>query len=168
MVSTARNTIIAQKPNSPTWWNTIAKGLGSRLPGRRVASVVFSMCVTPCGLFTPQSPMPGFRENKLAFSGLSSQSFASAGGSRFIVMFGHSRAYSALMRSHFSRPASVSGLIAYRNQCIRPDGGRAYFRPRGSIQPGIPRRSLSVRYKNRSGHPFVVRTAKMVVLRPSA
>jgi hypothetical protein len=43
---------------------------------------------------------------------LSSHSFASGGGSRFTVMFGQTRAYSALMPSHFSSPASVSGLIA--------------------------------------------------------
>src|SRR5258706_13184618 len=60
----------------------------------------------------PQSPVPGFGDNKLALSGLSSHSFASGGGSRFTVMFGQTRAYSALMPSHFSSPASVSGLIA--------------------------------------------------------
>jgi hypothetical protein len=37
-------------------------------------------------------------------SGLSSHSFASGGGSRFTVMFGQTRAYSALMPSHFSSP----------------------------------------------------------------
>src|SRR5713226_2757670 len=60
----------------------------------------------------PQSPVPGFGDNKLALSGLASHSFASGGGSRFTVIFGQTRAYSALMPSHFSSPASVSGLIA--------------------------------------------------------
>src|SRR5258708_13087718 len=59
-----------------------------------------------------QSPVPGFGDNRLALSDLSSHSFASGGGSRFTVMFVHTRAYSALMPSHFSSPASVSGLIA--------------------------------------------------------
>ena len=36
-----------------------------------------------------QSPLPGFGENNSALSGLPSQSFASGGGSRFTVMFGH-------------------------------------------------------------------------------
>ena len=65
----------------------------------------------PC-LSPPQSPVPGLSDNKLALSGLSSHSFASGGGSRFTVMFGQTRAYSALMPSHFSSPASVPGLIA--------------------------------------------------------
>src|SRR6266487_6907970 len=60
----------------------------------------------------PQSPMPGFGDNKSALSGLPSQSFASGGGSRFAVMFGQTTAYSALMASHFSSPGSVSALIA--------------------------------------------------------
>src|SRR6059058_2120051 len=60
----------------------------------------------------PQSPVPGFGDNRSALSGLSSHSFASGGGSRFTAMFGQTRAYSALMPSHFSSPASVSGLIA--------------------------------------------------------
>src|SRR4029450_10623305 len=59
-----------------------------------------------------QSPLPGFGENNLALSGLPSQSLASGGGSRFTVMFGHTRAYWVLISSHFSRPGSVSGLIA--------------------------------------------------------
>src|SRR5680860_511128 len=60
----------------------------------------------------PQSPVPGFGDNKLALSGLPSQSLASGGGSRFTVMFGQTRAYLVLMSSHFSSPGSVSGLIA--------------------------------------------------------
>src|SRR5680860_663498 len=63
-------------------------------------------------LYPPQSPVPGFGDNILALSGLPSQSFASGGGSRFTVMFGQTRAYLVLMSSHFSRPGSVSGLIA--------------------------------------------------------
>src|ERR1700733_11904802 len=49
------------------------------------------------------------------FSNLSftpSNSFASAGGSPFRGMLGHFLAYSALSVSHFSRPGSVSALIA--------------------------------------------------------
>src|SRR5262249_39283330 len=59
-----------------------------------------------------QSPRPGFDDNKSALSGLPSQSFASDGGSPFAVMFGQTRAYLALMASHFSSPGSVSALIA--------------------------------------------------------
>jgi hypothetical protein len=37
---------------------------------------------------------------------------ASAGGSVFSVMFGHDFEYSAFSSCYFSRPGSVSGLIA--------------------------------------------------------
>src|SRR5262245_59490567 len=60
-----------------------------------------------------QSPSPGSAEKY--FSNLPStpsNSFASAGGSFLAVMFGHLLAYSSLITSHFSRPGSVSGLIA--------------------------------------------------------
>src|SRR5262249_14198815 len=60
----------------------------------------------------PQTPLPGFGDNKSALSGLPSQSFASGGGWAFAVMFGQTRAYLALMASHFSSPGSVSALIA--------------------------------------------------------
>src|SRR5262249_11574112 len=63
-------------------------------------------------LSPPQSPAPGFGDNKLALSGFPSQSFASGGGSCFLVIFGQTRAYSALMVRHFSIKGSVSGLIA--------------------------------------------------------
>src|ERR1700760_4699240 len=60
-----------------------------------------------------QSPLPGFLEKN--FSNLPSwpsKSFASGGESFFCVMFGQDFAYSAFTSSHFSRPGSVSGLIA--------------------------------------------------------
>ena len=80
----------------------------SKMKGSRSAvSRTWIMALSP-----PQSPVPGLSDNKLALSGLSSHSLASGGGSRFTVMFGQTRAYSALMPSHFSSPASVSGLIA--------------------------------------------------------
>src|SRR5436190_8968106 len=69
-------------------------------------------CFRDHGQRTSQSPVPGLVDSKFAFSGLSSHSFASGGGSCLTVMFGQTRAYSALMLSHFSSPASVSGLIA--------------------------------------------------------
>jgi len=60
----------------------------------------------------PQSPVPGSAENCSILFGLPSQSFESAGGSRFTVMFGQLLAYWALSSRNFSRPGSVSGLIA--------------------------------------------------------
>src|SRR5262245_59631104 len=59
-----------------------------------------------------QSPSPGLGENRDSLPGLPSNSLASSGGSRLIVMLGHTLAYSALRESHFSSPGSVSGLIA--------------------------------------------------------
>src|SRR5215467_14127640 len=60
-----------------------------------------------------QSPVPGSAEkNFWNFSGTPSQSFASGGGSRLTVILGQLLAYWALSSSHFSRPDSVSGLIA--------------------------------------------------------
>ena len=57
-------------------------------------------------------PSPGFGEKYCSLSGTPSHSLASAGGSFLSVILGHSLAYSVLMLSHFSRPGSVSGLIA--------------------------------------------------------
>src|SRR5215475_12094275 len=60
-----------------------------------------------------QSPAPGFEEKY--FSNLPStpsNSFASGGKSFFWVMLGQALAYSVLSASHFSRPGSVSGLMA--------------------------------------------------------
>src|SRR4051794_4874631 len=59
-----------------------------------------------------QSPSPGLGENSASLSGLPSNSLASGGGSRLTVMLGQTLAYSALSPSHFSRPGSVSGLMA--------------------------------------------------------
>src|SRR5260221_6998157 len=64
---------------------------------------------TACG----QSPVPGAGEKY--FSNLPSnpsKSFASGGDSFFWVMFGQLLAYSVFTSSHFSRPGSVSGLMA--------------------------------------------------------
>src|SRR5215470_645135 len=58
-------------------------------------------------------PWPGL--SLKYFSNLSfwaSHSLASGGGSPFWVMFGQTLAYSEFTSSHFSRPGSVSGLIA--------------------------------------------------------
>jgi hypothetical protein len=91
-------------------------GLGGDVLSSTIPTLTPSMRVIAAGyrpdISPPQSPVPGFGDNKLALSGLSSHSFASGGGSRFTVMFGQTRAYSALMPSHSSSPASVSGLIA--------------------------------------------------------
>src|ERR1044072_5873026 len=59
-----------------------------------------------------QSPAPGSGSNSLSLSGLPSHSLASGGGSFLTVMFGQVLAYWALSSSHFSRPGSVSGLMA--------------------------------------------------------
>ena len=61
----------------------------------------------------PQSPVPDCCEkNFLNFSGTPSQSLASGGASFLTVIFAQVFAYSAFNSSHFSSPASVSGLIA--------------------------------------------------------
>jgi hypothetical protein len=61
-----------------SWSHSLrVSGLGTRSPRR-------SHRLAP----PAQSPMPGFGENRLALSGLPSQSLASGGGSRFTVMFG--------------------------------------------------------------------------------
>src|SRR5580698_1985193 len=60
-----------------------------------------------------QSPVPGAGEKY--FSNLPStpsKSLASAGDSFFWVMLGQLLAYSVFTSSHFSRPGSVSGLMA--------------------------------------------------------
>src|SRR3981189_309888 len=67
----------------------------------------------PANLGADQSPSPGFGEKY--FSNLPSspsKSLASGGDSFFWVMFGQLLAYSVFTSSHFSRPGSVSGLMA--------------------------------------------------------
>src|SRR5260221_4484140 len=60
-----------------------------------------------------QSASPGFGEKYFSnLPGTPSNSLWSAGGSRLAVMFGHWEANSLLTFSHFSKPGSVSGLIA--------------------------------------------------------
>src|SRR5690606_36717559 len=60
-----------------------------------------------------QSPDPGSGEKYFSNLPSSPSNFSpSAGGSPLRVMFGHFDAYSVLTSSHFSRPGSVSGLIA--------------------------------------------------------
>src|SRR5262245_53978604 len=61
----------------------------------------------------PQSPDPDSGEKNFRnFSGTPSQSLASGGASFLTVIFAQVLAYWALSSSHFSRPGSVSGLIA--------------------------------------------------------
>src|SRR5215510_129623 len=61
----------------------------------------------------PQSPVPEFGEkNFLNLSGTPSQSLASGGASFLTVILAQVFEYSALSSNHFSRPGSVSGLIA--------------------------------------------------------
>src|SRR5579871_3664745 len=63
--------------------------------------------------FGDQSPLPGFGEKYFSnLPSLPSKSLASAGDSFFWVIFGHDLAYSVFTSSHFSRPGSVSGLMA--------------------------------------------------------
>src|SRR5262249_46456103 len=60
-----------------------------------------------------QSPVPGSDEKYFSYLlGTPSNSLASAGGSFLVVMLGQVFANSAFRFSHFSRPGSVSGLIA--------------------------------------------------------
>src|SRR5262245_25739477 len=60
-----------------------------------------------------QSPVPDWGEkNFLNLSGTPSQSLASAEGSFLTVIFAQVFAYLAFNSSHFSSPASVSGLMA--------------------------------------------------------
>src|SRR5690606_38900644 len=59
-----------------------------------------------------QLPVPGSGLKYFSLSGTPCQSLASAGGSFLAVILGQIFAYSALSDSHFSRPPSVSGLIA--------------------------------------------------------
>src|SRR5262245_29627416 len=60
-----------------------------------------------------QSPVPDWGEkNFLNFSGTPSQSLASGGASFLTVILAQVFEYSAFNSSHFSRPPSVSGLIA--------------------------------------------------------
>src|ERR1700742_2401289 len=60
-----------------------------------------------------QEPEPGLGEKNFSnLSGTPCISFASAGGSPFWLILGQERAYSAFTDSHFSRPDSVSALMA--------------------------------------------------------
>src|SRR5882757_9124130 len=60
-----------------------------------------------------QSPDPGFGEKCAAnLPAIPSKSFASAGGSRFAVTFGHCSEKFALSSNQVSSPSSESGLIA--------------------------------------------------------
>src|SRR6202043_2816045 len=60
-----------------------------------------------------QSPPPGFGEKYFSnLPSMPSKSLASGGDSFFWVIFGQLLAYSVLTSSHFSRPGSVSGLMA--------------------------------------------------------
>src|ERR1700755_841139 len=60
-----------------------------------------------------QSPVPGAGEKYFSnLPSIPSKSLASTGASFFWVMFGQLLAYSVFPSSHFSRPGSVSGLMA--------------------------------------------------------
>src|ERR1700726_5131890 len=60
-----------------------------------------------------QSPVPPAGEKYFSnLPSIPSKSLASAGDSFFWVMFGQLLAYSVFTSSHFSRPGSVSGLMA--------------------------------------------------------
>src|SRR3954468_23079346 len=59
-----------------------------------------------------QSPVPGLGEKYCSLPATPSQALESAGGVFLVVIFGQVLEYSALSDSHFSRPGSVSGLIA--------------------------------------------------------
>src|SRR5882724_2157907 len=60
-----------------------------------------------------QSPVPAAAEKYFSnLPSIPSKSLASAGDSFFWVIFGQVLAYSVFTSSHFSRPGSVSGLMA--------------------------------------------------------
>src|ERR1700704_4469004 len=60
-----------------------------------------------------QSPVPGSEEKYFSnLPSMPSKSLASAGASFFWVILGQLLAYSVFTSSHFSRPGSVSGLMA--------------------------------------------------------
>src|SRR5262245_47572371 len=60
-----------------------------------------------------QSPSPGSGEKYLSNLPFSSRKLSASDGASFLaVIFGHVSEYRRLISSHFSRPASVSGLIA--------------------------------------------------------
>src|SRR6516225_9152408 len=59
-----------------------------------------------------QFPVPGLGEKYWSLSGFPSHAFQSSGGAFLTVIFGQIFAYSAFNDSHFSRPGSVSALIA--------------------------------------------------------
>src|SRR6202012_2376394 len=60
-----------------------------------------------------QEPEPGLGEKNFSnLSGTPCISLASAGGSPFWLILGQDLAYSAFTDSHFSRPDSVSALMA--------------------------------------------------------
>src|ERR1700730_11169277 len=60
-----------------------------------------------------QSPVPGLAEKYFSnFPSMPSKSLASGGDSFFWGMVGQLLAYSVFTSSHFSRPGSVSGLMA--------------------------------------------------------
>src|SRR5260221_7723478 len=62
---------------------------------------------------TDQSPVPGAGEKYFSnLPSIPSKSLASGGDSFFWVIFGQLLAYSVFTSSHFSRPGSVSGLMA--------------------------------------------------------
>src|SRR6185312_16697195 len=61
----------------------------------------------------PQLPVPGLGSKNFSnLSGTPCISLASAGGVPFWEMFGQFLAYSAFTDSHFSKPDSVSALMA--------------------------------------------------------
>src|SRR4051794_2454479 len=65
------------------------------------------------GAGSVQSPVPGAGEKYFSnLPSMPSKSLASVGASFFWVMLGQLLAYSVFTSSHFSRPGSVSGLMA--------------------------------------------------------
>src|SRR5262249_16208506 len=92
----------------PHFWSESKRYAGVKWGPRHIFAIRSLHSVNRGG----QSPVPGSEEKYFFLSATPSHSLASAGGSRFTVIFGHVLAYSAFSVSHSSRPGSVSGLMA--------------------------------------------------------
>src|SRR5579883_3571316 len=93
------------------------KRLRALLCMQRSQAASFKAGPPPRPLETPfaavQDPWPGLGEKNFSnLSGTPCISLASAGGSPFWLILGQVLAYSAFTDSHFSRPDSVSALMA--------------------------------------------------------
>ena len=151
-----------------------SKGPRSRPPLRPVGSGEPISAPAPYGArcCALQSPAPGFGEKYWCLSGFPSHSFESGGSAFLTVIFGQIFAYSAFSDSHFSRPGSVSGLIAstghsgsHTPQSMHSSGWDV--RPRRSSPRGTQRRSPWWTYKPRRTRVGAFIAAKRIRSQPN-